>query len=110
MSEPLKVYTLDYLKEKKYSDNTTEDATRLECAGLVIGMVSQLHEENLLKLSDTDVSKLKTALFYAVIGETPVGNAYINDTLMVIDSQESEYVAGIPVTPPLTREGQQWLE
>jgi hypothetical protein len=39
-------------------------------------------------------------LVYATIGETPVGNAYVENTLVVIDSQENEYVAGIPVTPP----------
>jgi hypothetical protein len=98
--DSLKVYSLDYLKEKKYSDNTTEDATRLECAGLVIEMTNQLVNKKLLHLTEDELQSLKSALVYAVIGETPVGEAYANDTLLVIDSQENEYVAGIPVTPP----------
>lgn len=101
----LKVYSLDYLKEKKYSDNTTEDATRLECAGLVVGMVDHIKEHGLLRLSDADVSKLKAALFFAIVNQTPVGEAYMNDTLIVVDSKENEYVAGIPVTPPNKKEG-----
>jgi hypothetical protein len=100
MSESLKVYSLDYLKEKKYSDNLTEDATRLECAGLVIEMTNQLAKKRLLHLTEDELQSLKSALVYAVIGDTPVGEAYANDKLLVIDSQENEYVAGIPVTPP----------
>ena len=100
-----KVYSLDYLKEKKYSDNTTEDATRLECAGLAVGMVDHIKEHGLLRLSDADVSRLKAAIFFAIVNQTPVGDAYINDTLLVIDSNENEYVAGIPVTPPSKKEG-----
>ena len=100
MSESLKVYSLDYLKEKKYSDNLTEDATRLECAGLVIEMTNQLAKKRLLHLTEDELQSLKSALVYAVIGDTPVGDAYANRNLLVIDSQENEYVAGIPVTPP----------
>ena len=100
MSESLKVYSLDYLKEKKYSDNLTEDATRLECAGLVIEMTNQLANKRLLHLTEDELQSLKSALVYSVIGETPVGDAYANNNLLVIDSQENEYVAGIPVTPP----------
>ncbi len=100
--DSLKVYSLDYLKEKKYSDNTTEDATRLECAGLVIEMANQLVNKRLLHLTEDELQSLKSALVYAVIGETPVGEAYANNNLLVIDSQENEYVAGIPVTPPTT--------
>jgi hypothetical protein len=100
MSESLKVYSLDYLKEKKYSDNLTEDATRLECAGLVIEMTNQLANKRLLHLTEDELQSLKSALVYAVIGDTPVGDAYANRNLLVIDSQENEYVAGIPVTPP----------
>jgi len=100
MKEELKVYSLDYLKQKQYSDNTTEDATRLECAGLVIEMVNQLAKKSLLHLAEDELQSLKSALVYAVIGETPVGNAYADNNLLVIDSQENEYVAGIPVTPP----------
>ena len=102
MSESLKVYSLDYLKEKKYSDNLTEDATRLECAGLVIEMTNQLANKRLLHLTEDELQSLKSALVYAVIGDTPVGDAYANRNLLVIDSQENEYVAGIPVTPPET--------
>ena len=100
MSESLKVYSLDYLKQKQYSDNTTEDATRLECAGLVIEMANKLVNKRLLHLTEDELQSLKSALVYAVIGDTPVGEAYTNNTLLVIDSQENEYVAGIPVTPP----------
>ena len=100
MASTFKVYSLDYLKEKKYSDNTTEDATRLECAGLVIEMTNQLAKKKLLHLTEDELQSLKSALVYAVIGDTPVGEAYTNNTLLVIDSQENEYVAGIPVTPP----------
>jgi len=98
--DSLKVYSLDYLKEKKYSDNITEDATRLVCAGLVIEMAKQLVNKRLLHLTEDVLQSLKSALVYAVIGDTPVGDAYANDKLLVIDSQENEYVAGIPVTPP----------
>ena len=98
--QPLKVYSLDFLKEKKYSDDLTEDATRLECAGLVISMLDHLHNKTLLHLSEDELQRLKSALVYAVIGTTPVGEAYANENLLVIDSQESEYVAGIPVTQP----------
>jgi hypothetical protein len=104
MSESLKVYSLDYLKEKKYSDNLTEDATRLECAGLVIEMTNQLANKRLLHLTEDELQSLKSALVYAVIGDTPVGDAYANRNLLVIDSQENEYVAGIPVTPPTIKE------
>jgi len=104
MSESLKVYSLDYLKEKKYSDNLTEDATRLECAGLVIEMTNQLANKRLLHLTEDELQSLKSALVYAVIGNTPVGDAYANRNLLVIDSQENEYVAGIPVTPPTIKE------
>jgi hypothetical protein len=100
MSETFKVYSLDYLKEKQYSDNTTEDATRLECAGLAVGMIDRLAKTRLLHLTEDELQSLKSALVYAVIGQTPVGDAYINETLLVIDSQENEYVAGIPATPP----------
>ena len=100
MPDVLKVYSLDYLKEKKYSDNITEDATRLECAGLVIGMIDRLAKTKLLHLTEDELQSLKSALVYATIGQTPVGDAYMNETLLVIDSQENEYVAGIPVTPP----------
>ena len=100
MPDNLKVYSLDYLKEKQYSDNPTEDATRLECAGRVIGMVDRLAKTKLLHLTEDELQSLKSALVYATIGETPVGNAYVENTLVVIDSQENEYVAGIPVTPP----------
>jgi hypothetical protein len=99
-AKSFKVYSLDYLKQKQYSDNTTEDATRLECAGLAIGMVEHIKEQGLLHLTDTDISKLKAAIFFAIVNNTPLGDAYINDELIVIDSQENEYVAGIPVTPP----------
>ncbi len=98
--DSLKVYSLDYLKEKKYSDNITEDATRLECAGLVLEMINHLSKKRLLHLTEDELQSLKSALVYSVIGETPVGDAYVNNTLLVIDSQENEYVAGIPVTPP----------
>lgn len=98
--KPFKVYSLDYLKEKKYSDDTTEDATRLECAGLAVGMVDHIKEHSLLRLSNDDISRLKAAIFFAIVNSTPLGNAYMNDTLVVIDSQENEYVAGIPATPP----------
>ena len=94
MASTFKVYSLDYLKEKKYSDNTTEDATRLECAGLVIEMTNQLAKKKLLHLTEDELQSLKSALVYAVIGDTPVGEAYTNNTLLVIDSQENEYVAG----------------
>ena len=104
MSESLKVYSLDYLKENKYSDNLTEDATRLECAGLVIEMTNQLANKRLLHLTEDELQSLKSALVYAVIGDTPVGDAYANRNLLVIDSQENEYVAGIPVTPPTIKE------
>jgi len=103
VSRHLKVYSLNYLKEKKYSDDTTEDATRLECAGLIIGMVDRLAEDRLLRLSEDELQRLKTALVYATIIDTPLGDAYFNDTLVIIDSQENEYVAGIPVTPPTPR-------
>jgi hypothetical protein len=106
MSDTLKVYSLDYLKEKQYSDNPTEDATRLECAGLVIGMIDRLAKTKLLHLTKDELQSLKSALVYATIGQTPVGDAYINETLLVIDSQENEYVAGIPVTQPTKKEGQ----
>jgi hypothetical protein len=98
--QPLKVYSLDYLKEKKYSDDLTEDATRLECAGLVVGMINHLNNKRLLHLTEDELQSLKSALVYAVIGTTPVGDAYANENLLVIDSQENEYVAGIPVTQP----------
>jgi len=107
MNDILKVYSLDYLKEKQYSDNPTEDATRLECAGRAIGMVDHIVESRLLHLTEDELQSLKSALFFAMVDQTPVGDAYMNDTLVVIDSQENEYVAGIPVTPPPTREGQQ---
>jgi len=110
MSEKLKVYSLNYLKEKHYSDNQTEDATRLECAGLAIGMVSRIAEAGLLHLTEDELQSLKSALFFAMVDQTPVGDAYMNDTLVVIDNQENEYVAGILVTSPPTKEGQQWLE
>jgi hypothetical protein len=100
LQSPLKVYSLDYLKQNKYSDDTTEDATRLECAGLVISMLDHLENKKLLHLTEDELRSLKSALVYAVIGKTPVGEAYANDTLLVIDSQENEYVAGIPVTQP----------
>lgn len=103
--QQLKVYSLDYLKQNKYSDDTTEDATRLECAGLVIGMVDRLSETRVLHLSDHELGRLKTALVFATIIDTPLGDAYMNDNLIVIDSQENEYVAGIPVTPPSKKEG-----
>jgi hypothetical protein len=106
MSESFKVYSLDYLKEKKYSDDTTEDATRLECAGLVVSMVNRLVETKVLHLSEDELQRLKTALVYATIIDTPVGEAYMNETLVVVDSQENEYVAGIPVTLPTIKEGQ----
>ena len=106
MSEQLKVYSLNYLKEKHYSDNQTEDATRLECAGLAIGVVNQIAEAKLLQLTEDDLQSLKVALFFAMVDQTPVGDAYVNDNLVVIDSQENEYVAGIPVTRPTTKEGQ----
>lgn len=105
MPDQLKVYSLDYLKEKQYSDNPTEDATRLECAGRAIGMIDHIVESKLLHLSEDELQRLKSALFYAMISQTPVGDAYINNTLLVIDSQENEYVAGIPVTPPSKKEG-----
>jgi hypothetical protein len=101
MAEVLKVYSLDYLKEKHYSDDTTEDATRLECAGLVIGMLDRLAKSKRLHLTEDELQSLKSALVYATIGQTPVGDAYMNDTLIVVDSQENEYVAGIPVTNPV---------
>ena len=104
MADSLKVYSLDYLKQNKYSDDTTEDATRLECAGLVIGMVDRLIEDRVLRLSEDELQRLKTALFYSTIIDTPVGEAYLNDSLIVIDSQENEYVAGIPTTPPTKKE------
>ena len=94
MSEQVKVYSLDYLKQQKYSDDLTEDATRLECAGLVIEMTNQLAKKKLLHLTEDELQSLKSALVYAMIGETPVGNAYVDNTLLVIDSQENEYVAG----------------
>ena len=100
MPDNLKVYSLDYLKEKKYSDDLTEDATRLECAGRAIGMIDHIVESKLLHLSEDELQRLKSALFYAMISQTPVGNAYVENTLVVIDSQENEYVAGVPVTPP----------
>jgi len=106
MADSLKVYSLDYLKQNKYSDDTTEDATRLECAGLVIGMVDRLIEDRVLRLSEDELQRLKTALFYSTIIDTPVGEAYLNDSLIVIDSEENEYVAGIPTTPPNKKEGQ----
>ena len=96
----LKVYSLDYLKEKQYSDNTTEDATRLECAGRAVGMVDFLKEKHLLQLPPEDIAKLKSALFFALVGDTPVGDAYINDTLLVIDNQGNEYSAGTKINPP----------
>jgi len=100
MPEQLRVYSLDYLKEKQYSDNQTEDATRLECAGRAIGMADKLVKSDLLHLTEDELQSLKSALVYAMISQTPVGDAYINNTLLVIDNQENEYVAGIPVTPP----------
>jgi len=104
MNDILKVYSLDYLKEKQYSDNPTEDATRLECAGRAIGMVDHIVESRLLHLTEDELQSLKSALFFAMVDQTPVGDAYMNDTLVVIDSQENEYVAGIPVTPPTKKE------
>jgi len=104
MNDILKVYSLDYLKEKQYSDNITEDATRLECAGRAIGMVDHIVESRLLHLTEDELQSLKSALFFAMVDQTPVGDAYMNDTLVVIDSQENEYVAGIPVTPPTKKE------
>lgn len=104
MTSELRVYSLDFLKEKQYSDDTTEDATRLECAGRVVGLVDRLKESRLLHLSDDELQRLKAALFFVTIADTPVGDAYINETLVVIDSQENEYVAGIPVTPPHKKE------
>jgi len=94
MSEQVKVYSLDYLKQQQYSDNTTEDATRLECAGRAIEMIDHLAKKRLLHLTEDELQSLKSALVYAMIGETPVGNAYVDNTLLVIDSQENEYVAG----------------
>lgn len=91
MSEPLKVYSLDYLKEKKYSDDHTEDATRIECAGLAVGVLTMIQENGTLqKLSDEDFNRLKAAVFMGIIGRSPVGEAYINKNLVVIDSQENE--------------------
>ena len=104
MNDILKVYSLDYLKENQYSDNPTEDATRLECAGRAIGMVDHIVESRLLHLTEDELQSLKSALFFAMVDQTPVGDAYMNDTLVVIDSQENEYVAGIPVTPPTKKE------
>lgn len=104
MSNFLKVYSLDYLKQKQYSDNPTEDATRLECAGRAIGMVDHIVESRLLHLTEDELQSLKSALFFAMVDQTPVGDAYMNNTLLVIDSQENEYVAGIPVTPPSKKE------
>lgn len=107
MSDTLKVYSLDYLKEKQYSDNPTEDATRLECAGRAIGMINHIVEAKLLNLAENDIQSLKSAMFFAMVNQTPVGDAYMNDTLVVIDNQENEYVAGVPVTQPTKKEGQQ---
>lgn len=95
MSETLKVYSLDYIKEKKYSDDTTEDATRLECAGRAVGAIQSLYTKGILKVSAEDANRIKTAVFMSVISETPLGDAYFNDTLLVIDSQGNEYTAGI---------------
>ena len=100
MNETLKVYSLNYLKEKQYSDNPTEDATRLECAGLAIGMIDRIVKSNILQLTEDESTSLKTALFFSMVDQTPIGDAYMNNTLVVVDSQENEYVAGIPVTPP----------
>ena len=95
MSKRLKVYSLDYIKEKRYSDDTTEDATRLECAGRAVGAIHSLYDKGLLKVSADDANKIKTAVFMSIINETPLGDAYLNDTLLVIDSQGNEYTAGI---------------
>jgi hypothetical protein len=67
-------------------------------------MTNQLANKRLLHLTEDELQSLKSALVYAVIGDTPVGDAYANRNLLVIDSQENEYVAGIPVTPPTIKE------
>ena len=103
--QPLKVYSLDYLKQKRYSDDTTEDATRIECAGRVVGLVSRLQESHLLHLSEDELQRLKSALFFSTIVNTPVGDAYLNENLIVIDSEGAEYTAGgIPVVKPIKKE------
>jgi hypothetical protein len=98
---PLKVYSLNYLKEKQYSDNTTEDATRIECAGLAIGMANKLAKKGILHLAEDELQSLKIAIAFAIIGDTPVGNAYVNNTLLVVDSQGDEYVADMSAIPNL---------
>ena len=95
MSDILKVYSLDYIKEKKYSDDTTEDATRLECAGIVVGSINNLYEKGLLNISHDELIRVKTAVFMSVIIDTPIGDAYLNDTLLVVDGKGNEYTAGI---------------
>ena len=97
MSDDLKIYSLDYLKEKKYSDDTTEFATRLECASLGVSLITSLEEQNLLQVDEATYTRLKNAIFLAVLGDTELRTAFLEDRAIVIDGQDM-YRPGDKVT------------